>query len=264
MQPFTARENARQPVYSASQKEATSEEHQGVFRNISQPSAVIDISDRDNPGETKEHPQKVVRDAELDRMIELRDNKSAKLEAVQDDLRRCKLYVQEQGFKYRERLRQITSEKAKLEDILTSLQEKALNSMVSSSTWVPKEDQLVRDEFYKLEIKMRTWARANSVMSMSDLVGHSDRRGNMIVDQLGIYSGQKDWKSLIERMPTSPFKVPALIVQALLAKHVFEMVFSDPFFAFSNLEDELNIPKPVEMQSMYRAMIRCESLTVSG
>ncbi|PLB48505.1 hypothetical protein P170DRAFT_448191 [Aspergillus steynii IBT 23096] len=130
--------------------------------------------------------------------------------------------------------------------------------MVSNNEWVPKEDRLVRDELYKLEMKIRAWARSYSVQSISDLADISDSERSNIMSQIGHCSAETDWGSLMQKMPISSEKIPAIIIQALLAKDVFEKIFADPFFAFPIFGDDGVLPKPSGMRNLYYTMLQID------
>ncbi|KAL4919681.1 hypothetical protein BDW62DRAFT_216829 [Aspergillus aurantiobrunneus] len=128
--------------------------------------------------------------------------------------------------------------------------------MAGDKGYTPKEDRVVRDELAKLGEKIRNWAKKYSAASLEDLSALSGKEQEAVIKQLRRFTSQADWDALIGSMPFSQSKIPALLVQALLARDIFERIFGDPFFAFTRLECESTLPDSKEMMRVYFTMGR--------
>lgn len=141
-----------------------------------------------------------------------------------------------------------------LESTIVDLQGNALDSMAGNKGYAPKEDRVVRDEMFKLGEKMRNWAKKHGATSLSELPAVSQEKKDLIMKQLREFTPQEDWDALTSRMPFSQSRIPALLVQSMLAKDTFERMFGDPFFIFTRLDRELNVPDPTELMRLYDTM----------
>lgn len=141
-----------------------------------------------------------------------------------------------------------------LESTIVDLQGNALDSMAGSKGYAPKEDRAVRDEMSKLGEKMRNWARKYGATSLSELPAVSQEEKDLIMKQLRDFTLQADWDALTSRIPFSPSRIPALLVQSMLAKDTFERMFGDPFFVFTRLDGESNVPDATELMRLYDTM----------
>ncbi|KAE8396112.1 hypothetical protein BDV23DRAFT_144369 [Aspergillus alliaceus] len=170
--------------------------------------------------------------------------------AYEDHLQQCETQIR----KLNKILSQLLEDNEQLRTIVIARQENALQSMVSNNGRAPKEDRVVRDEFTKLDGKMRSWARNYGVKSLSDLEGVPDNEKDKVIKELGEYCREQDWASLMCKVSFSPDKVPGVLLQALLAKDVFERIFVDPFFAFGKIGDDNTLPEPAELNRIYGCM----------
>ncbi|PGH03862.1 hypothetical protein GX51_03850 [Blastomyces parvus] len=141
-----------------------------------------------------------------------------------------------------------------LESLVVGAQESALESMLKKSGWSPKEDPQIREEFEKLQEGLRTWAKSQSTPALANLDKVPDTEKEMIMKQLGGYCNQTDWQTLNMKMPIPPNRVPAVLLQALLARDIFEWMFTNPFFAFVEMEGHRALVKPNELMSLYVAL----------
>lgn len=145
-----------------------------------------------------------------------------------------------------------------LEALVLARQENALTALVADRGYSPKEDRWVRDELAKLGEKMRSWARKYSVPSSADLQDVEDSDKNEVIKALTGYTFHSNWESLHEDIQFPPSKVPALLVQALLAKHVFGRMFVDPFFIFTKFNDHPNEADFTGVGEIYNMMLQGE------
>jgi hypothetical protein len=135
-------------------------------------------------------------------------------------------------------------------------QEGALRSMRNAS-WTPMEDGKVRQELTKLEERLRSWAKKNAVAEISSLEDIPTAEKNATVDQLEGYCAAGSCDSLTKRMaPNIAKRSPLILVQALLAKSVFETIISRPFFAFPENNANSGMPSAGQLFSLYNKMIQ--------
>lgn len=159
-------------------------------------------------------------------------------------------------------LKMLNGECSRLQSIALTAQEGALRAMEQGG-WAAKEDRVVRDELAKLQDGLRSWARKYSRVAVnSDLESVSARQKDKVVEELKGYCVQTNWCSLLERMPISSNKVPPILVQALLAKDIFQTIFADPFFAFPETFGDPKLPNRDEMRLLYQTMKQCKSPVV--
>ncbi|KAE8364463.1 hypothetical protein BDV27DRAFT_172353 [Aspergillus caelatus] len=118
----------------------------------------------------------------------------------------------------------------------------------------PMEDRLIHDELSKLAGTIRSWAKRHSAASPNTLQGIPREDKDVIIEGLGEYCSEHDWDSLIQKIPISSGKVPAILVQALLSRLVFETLFADCFFAFTRNGNDGTTPERAEMVKVYKAM----------
>ncbi|KAL4863292.1 hypothetical protein BDV12DRAFT_30170 [Aspergillus spectabilis] len=161
------------------------------------------------------------------------------------------IYLRDETIKgLQQDLSRMQEQKKELETVAIERQKDNLQSLVTNRWHAPKEDRYVRDELFKLGGKIRQWARSNSVTAFSDLdtVAASDK--DQAVRYLSGYCAHLDWDTLISKFPVSKEKLPALLVQATLAKDLFGKLFTDPFFAFVATEGDKSVPGPEEMRTL--------------
>ncbi|EGC46820.1 conserved hypothetical protein [Histoplasma capsulatum var. duboisii H88] len=141
-----------------------------------------------------------------------------------------------------------------LGSLVVGAQESALESMLKKSDWSPKEDPQVQEEFDKLQAGLRTWTKSHSTPILADLGKIPDTEKEMIMKQLGGYCNQTDWQTLITKMPIPSNRIPAILLQSLLARDIFEWLFTNPFFAFVEMGGDRALVKPNEWMSLYMAL----------
>ncbi|CBF84284.1 predicted protein [Aspergillus nidulans FGSC A4] len=145
-------------------------------------------------------------------------------------------------------------EEQKLNNVTTGPQD-GLQSLTATKWHAPKEDRYARDELFKIGDRIRQWARNNSA-SFTDLDGVATSDTDSAVKYLSGYCAVRDWKALINKFPVSKDKAPALLVQAILAKDLFERLFKDPFFAFIAIERDEAMPRPAQMRVLQDGITR--------
>ncbi|KAF3401417.1 hypothetical protein DPV78_005474 [Talaromyces pinophilus] len=137
-----------------------------------------------------------------------------------------------------------------LQQKLREAQEAAFRAL-KKGTWMPKEDHRVREEFVKLEENIRTWAKTYALSDISTLQAKITETAekNRVLSKLdGYYDG--DWDRLVSCTKSLVQKrLPRILVQALLAKDIFEKIFDNPFFFLNEeTEDEEQFRSPFGTQ----------------
>ncbi|KAL4995031.1 hypothetical protein BDV10DRAFT_188493 [Aspergillus recurvatus] len=146
-------------------------------------------------------------------------------------------------------------ESNQLNSVTIGHQGNGLQPLVATKWHAPKEDRYASDELFKLGDKIRQWARNNSV-SFSDLDAVATSGIDSAVKYLSGYCAVRDWNTLINKFPVSKGKVPAHLVQAILAKDLFGKLFADPFFAFIAIEGDEAVPGPEQMRILQDGIAR--------
>jgi hypothetical protein len=149
--------------------------------------------------------------------------------------------------------------------LFAEAQENALKSMLKKTGWAPKEDPTVREEFSKIETKLRTWTRDHGALALRDIEKDlQELDKNKIIQLLDGYCIQTDWQTLMTKMSISQNKIPAILLQSILARDIFEWAFADPFFLFTEMENSDSVlPKSNELKNLYTIMRQGKALGIS-
>ncbi|RDW64367.1 uncharacterized protein DSM5745_09778 [Aspergillus mulundensis] len=158
-----------------------------------------------------------------------------------------------------EDLSRLEGQQRHLEAMVIGQQEDALQSLVTNKWHAPKEDRYVRDELSKLNDKLRQWARNNSMATFSDTDSVALNNKNTLVELLSGYCACNKWATLINKIPAPKDRIPALLVQAALAKDLSERLFIDPFFAFDAIELDKSVPGPEQMRTLQSGMAKVQT-----
>jgi hypothetical protein len=148
-----------------------------------------------------------------------------------------------------------------LQQQLRDAQEGAFRAL-KKGTWMPKEDHRVREEFAKLEENIRTWAKTYALSDISTLQEKiTNTEKNRVLSKLdGYYDVQNggDWDRLISCTKSLVQKrLPRILVQALLAKDVFQNIFDNPFFFLNEEtenEEQFRSPFGTQLIALYSEM----------
>ncbi|KAL4806049.1 hypothetical protein BDV18DRAFT_160119 [Aspergillus unguis] len=180
--------------------------------------------------------------------------------AMADQLGRRENYIRVQQERLREQNKKIEvlrdsvgslqQRQKQLEGIVIERQEDALRS-VAGSKYTPKEDKVIRDEIDKLGAKIRLWARSTCTAGLDSI---APSEGSLVIKHLGRYCAYQDWQEMVKDLPIQAGKIPAILLQALLARDIFGTMFTDPFFAWIPTEDGESTQGPQQMKMLYRAM----------
>ena len=145
-----------------------------------------------------------------------------------------------------------------LQQKLREAQEGAFRAL-KKGTWMPKEDHRVREEFVKLEENIRTWAKTYALSDISTLQAKITETAEMnrVLSKLdGYYDG--DWDRLVSCTKSLVQKrLPRILVQALLAKDIFEKIFDNPFFFLNEEtenEEQFRSPFGTQLIALYSEM----------
>ncbi|KAL4958912.1 uncharacterized protein BDV14DRAFT_206163 [Aspergillus stella-maris] len=142
-----------------------------------------------------------------------------------------------------------------LEALVVTRQEDALRS-VSGYRFPPKEDGTIRAEFSKFGDQIRPWTRRFGGVSFAALENAPPKEREAIVKQLGGCTAHQNWQDLVKEVPIASSKIPTVLLQALLAKDVFNKLFTDPFIAFIESEGGQSTPAPEQMNELQRIMAK--------
>ncbi|EAW24743.1 uncharacterized protein NFIA_102270 [Aspergillus fischeri NRRL 181] len=233
-----------------------------------------DLEDGIHPRDAKYHLQTRQPSAQIDQMdaehSQLFQESKAAIRRLENELTRYRTRIKQQEvelshrdaviWELRSNLAQIQDKHQKLEDIVVARQENALQSMVANNGYIPKEDQSIRDELSNLTESIRSWARKNCLISFADLEDVPETEKDMVIRQLTEYCSQPDWNTTMREISIPQNKIPMVLLHALLAKDLFEQIFTDPFFAFPKIDGDHTIFAAGYFQSIYRIMIQVRGL----
>ncbi|KAM0091074.1 hypothetical protein ACP6JD_005518 [Aspergillus fumigatus] len=211
-----------------------------------------DLEDDIRRRDAKYYPETRQPSAQIDRMDAEQSQSSQESKAavrrLEDELTKYKTHIKQQEIQLSDRdavirelqsnLAQIQDKHQKLEAIFVARQKYALQSMVANNGYIPKEDQSIRDELSNLTESIRSWAKKNCFISFADLEEVPKPEKDMVIHQLTGYCSQPDWNSTMREISIPQNKVPMVLLHALLAKDLFEQIFTDPFFAFPKIDGD--------------------------
>ncbi|EED11763.1 hypothetical protein TSTA_109420 [Talaromyces stipitatus ATCC 10500] len=90
-------------------------------------------------------------------------------------------------------------------------------------TWMPRDDDYVREWFITLQEDIDHWARSCALQAQI-----TDSGKNNVLSELDGYVRNRDWDTLV----SGTKNYARILVEALLAKDIFENIFGNPFFCF--------------------------------
>lgn len=122
--------------------------------------------------------------------------------------------------------------------------------------WFPKEDRTIQIELFKLQDALRSWSREYSLADVSKIENVPEAEKNRVIKQLEGYCVQTQWYSLIKQVLIHQTKLSAVLVQAALAKMIFHEVFTDPFFIFGTMNNNVLVPGRVELMDLYKTLMQ--------
>ncbi|KAL2862594.1 uncharacterized protein BJX67DRAFT_295736 [Aspergillus lucknowensis] len=201
---------------------------------------------------------------------QLNEEYSASIQRLTHQINRYERYIEQQEARLQRRegsiqslqssLAEMRGQYQELQAIVLARQEEALQSMTVNKGYAPKEDRLIRDDLLSLGEKMRNWARKYGMLSFAQLEREAGSGKELIINNLSGYCAHHDLDALAKELPISPDRIPALLLQCLLAKDIFGGMFTDPFFAFTRIEGNStrNPPTSEEMQILLDAMTQVD------
>lgn len=157
----------------------------------------------------------------------------------------------------REESKQLKVSNASLQETLDKIQERAFRSM-DKGGWTAPEDGKVRDNFLRLQEKIKKWAKNNAlqVASGKDLDRLTFDQKQEIIESLSGYCVPGNWDQIIQMMaPSVARKVPYLFAHAMISRDIFGGMFEDPFFTLE-VFGEVDFPRASQIFNLYRAMIK--------
>lgn len=156
----------------------------------------------------------------------------------------------------REESQQLKMSNASLQGTLDEIQERAFRSM-NKGGWTAPEDGKIRDNFLRLQEKIRKWAKNNAfqIASGKDLNYLTVDQKQEIMGRLSDYCVSGSWDQLVRMMtPVVAKRTPYLFTQAMLSKDIFDGIFNEPFFTLEVLGETI-LPTASQLASLYKAMV---------
>ncbi|RAL15261.1 uncharacterized protein BO97DRAFT_306971, partial [Aspergillus homomorphus CBS 101889] len=144
-------------------------------------------------------------------------------------------------------------ENSRLESLIRGLQEAALKSLNKKGP-MPMEDHTIRDQLDALQDQIRCWTRKYSVPALADLDQISEPSKTGILDSLEGFCATTYWSSLVESLATWKDRIPALLLQALIAKDILAPMFRDPFFVWDGFSERSDMSGAMKMKNLYDTM----------
>lgn len=142
-----------------------------------------------------------------------------------------------------------------LQAALENIQERAFRSM-DKGGWAAPEDGKVRDNFLRLQEKIKKWAKKNAmqIASGKDLDHLTIDQKRDIIMSLSGYCIPGNWDDIIQMMtPSMAKKAPYLFAHAILSKDIFGSIFQNPFLTLEVLGD-VGFPAASQLTGLYQAM----------
>ncbi|EFE32266.1 uncharacterized protein ARB_00788 [Trichophyton benhamiae CBS 112371] len=126
---------------------------------------------------------------------------------------------------------------------------------MKATSWIPKGDEEIRNEFSRLEERLRTWVRKYVVQDSSRLRPLADLEKGAIIDHLKGSIARSTFDSLLKEMaPHLKKRFPVLIGHAMLAASIFNPMFSNPFFALQRFNTNSEPVSHSAMFGLYQTM----------
>lgn len=144
---------------------------------------------------------------------------------------------------------------ASLQGVLDDIQERAFRSM-GKGGWSAPEDGKVRDNFLRLQEKIKKWAKTNAlqISNGKDLDHLKIDQKRDIIKSLSGYCVPGSWDDIIQMMtPSVARRVPYIFTHALLSKDIFGGIFENPFLTLEVLEGA-SFPAASQLTGLYQAM----------
>lgn len=154
-----------------------------------------------------------------------------------------------------EEAKQLKMSNDSLQGALDNIQERAFRSM-DKGGWTAPEDGKVRDNFLRLQEKMKKWAKSNAlqISSGKDLDHLTIDQKRDIIKSLSGYCIPGNWDDIIQIMtPSVARKVPYLFAHIMLSKDIFGGIFENPFLTLELLGDA-GFPSASQLTGLYQAM----------
>jgi regulator of replication initiation timing len=154
-------------------------------------------------------------------------------------------------------IKRLEDENEDLKTNLFSLRDRCLKDLQKGG-WVPKEDQLIRQEFATLQEDISIWSKSHGFTSLSELENKSSKAGKLeLIGHLHAEGccSEGNWDLLIEKSAFQD-KIPILVLQAFVAHNIFTKIFH-PFFTLlcrSDLNFNRYTAPPAELHRVYEEM----------
>lgn len=164
----------------------------------------------------------------------------------------------------REESKQLKIANDSLQETLDRIQERAFRSM-DKGGWTAPEDGKVRDNFLRLEGKIKKWAKTNAfqIASGENLDYLTAGQKQEIIQSLSGYCISDNWDQIIQMMaPSVAKKVSYLFAHAMLSKDIFGRIFMNPFLTLEVLGDA-RFPAASQIFNLYRAMAKSKQARLS-
>ncbi|KAJ5587552.1 uncharacterized protein N7459_003317 [Penicillium hispanicum] len=162
----------------------------------------------------------------------------------------------------------LLAENQSLQTAVSEMMYAITQTLNDKGRWTPKEDAVWAMKFEALDTRFENWSRFYSVERLADLEHVPTADKNAIVQQLqlGASCGHHDWDTLVRKMACSnipPDRIPYILMHALLSRHVFHLMFVNPYSYLEGLRSDVVLPTAEEMLNLSMAMTDGNSINMT-
>jgi hypothetical protein len=148
-------------------------------------------------------------------------------------------------------------ENGKLQNDVRVAQEGALRS-IEKERHAFMDDSDVRERLEMMGDQFIAWSKRHALEDVSLLDSLPAKKMDEIIASLEGFCAQYRWRMLKSALPSLAPKLPLLLVQAALTKHLVCPMFSNPFFLFPVATQDELCPTPQRMQGLYKILLEGE------
>ncbi|KAK2733111.1 hypothetical protein FQN57_002303 [Myotisia sp. PD_48] len=145
------------------------------------------------------------------------------------ELQEGSLFTKNENFELREKIKELNS-------VIRRMQERAFGG-VGGGRWTAQPDQTIRDNLSLFQRQIRDWSKEyaiESILMMEQLKLTGDEKDDFLNALAGVMTLAENG-SIPEYLYAGKMgkRLPAIILNALLARDIYTLIFDDPFYFLS-------------------------------
>lgn len=123
---------------------------------------------------------------------------------------------------------------------IRKLQRHALHNMPDGESWTSGDDGTVKADLFKIQDRIKHWAKKHAAGLLTDIDGGRIRMINTPVARVARFATSGAPEILLgnvgrfSKSKTLNKKLPAMLLQALLADHIYLSIIGEPFFSMNH------------------------------